>query len=238
MKRVISLFLAAVLALGLVSCGGGGDSWQEQYDLGVRYLSEGNYEEAIVAFTAAIDIDPKRAEAYIGLADAYIATEDYDQAKAVLEDALEKVSEEQHLGDVILIPHLFGPGQYIGLDPKLFPQGEKPVLVVHKSHGLILSFPSQQLQNPHILPPSPIELLSLYKKMRAKARTNKQRDDLFLLVAPGRLLSGSFHQGFPPLCIAQTIQGNEGFFIWLQLAKGTWILSSLLRRPLGEPPIG
>lgn len=161
-----------------------------------------------------------------------------DPGDLVLENVLEEVSEEQHLGDVILLSNLFGPGQYIGLDSKLFPQGEEPVLVVHKSHGLILSFPSQQLQNPHILTPSTIELLSLYKKMRAKARTNKQRDDLILLVAPGSLLSGSFHQVFPPLCIAQTIQGNEGFFIWLQLAKGTWILSSLLRRPLGEPPIG
>ena len=38
-------------------------TWQEQYDRGVRYLEDGNYEEAIIAFTAAIEIDPKRAEA-------------------------------------------------------------------------------------------------------------------------------------------------------------------------------
>lgn len=46
-------------------------TWQEQYDLGVRYLSEGNYEEAIIAFTAAIEIDPKQAPAYVGRGDAY-----------------------------------------------------------------------------------------------------------------------------------------------------------------------
>lgn len=49
-----------------------GPTWQEQYDLGVRYLSEGNYEEAIIAFTAAIEIDPKQAPAYMGRGDAYI----------------------------------------------------------------------------------------------------------------------------------------------------------------------
>lgn len=51
-----------------------GPTWQEQYDLGVRYLSEGNYEEAILAFTAAIEIDPKRAPAYVGRGDAYVST--------------------------------------------------------------------------------------------------------------------------------------------------------------------
>ena len=47
-------------------------TWQEQYDLGVRYLSEGNYKEAIIAFTAAIEIDPKQAPAYVGRGDAYV----------------------------------------------------------------------------------------------------------------------------------------------------------------------
>lgn len=56
------MFLAAVLMLGLTACGRSAEvNWQEQYDLGVRYLTEGNYEEAIIAFTAAIEIDPNRA---------------------------------------------------------------------------------------------------------------------------------------------------------------------------------
>jgi len=56
----------------LSACGQSGPTWQEQYDLGIRYLEDGNYEEAIIAFTAAIEIDPKRAPAYIGRGDAYI----------------------------------------------------------------------------------------------------------------------------------------------------------------------
>lgn len=51
-----------------------GPSWQEQYDLGIRYLSEGNYEEAIIAFTAAIEIDPRQSLPYIGRGDAYIGS--------------------------------------------------------------------------------------------------------------------------------------------------------------------
>ena len=46
-------------------------TWQEQYDLGIRYLSEGRYQEAIIAFTAAIEIDPKQALTYVGRGDAY-----------------------------------------------------------------------------------------------------------------------------------------------------------------------
>ena len=84
MKRVTALFLAAVLLLSLAACGGK-DPWQEQYDLGMRYLNEGNYQEAIIAFEAAIEIDAKRPEAYLGAAEAYIAADDIDAAIAILE---------------------------------------------------------------------------------------------------------------------------------------------------------
>lgn len=83
------------LAVVLSACGSkrpNPPTWQEQYDLGVRYLSEGNYEEAIIAFTAAIEIDPKRAEAYMGRGDAYQAqaelTEDAGDTQSLREMAL------------------------------------------------------------------------------------------------------------------------------------------------------
>ena len=100
MKRILSLVLSLCLVLGLCACGGKtetpageGLSWQEQYDLGIRYLSEGNYEEAIIAFTAAIEIDPKRPEAYIGLADVYTAQGDTDKALETLNKALELLGD-------------------------------------------------------------------------------------------------------------------------------------------------
>ena len=88
MKRTVTLLLALLLTLSLAACGEKAPTWQEQYDLGQRYLTEGNYEEAILAFTAAIEIDPKRPEAYLSLADAYEASGDLDAARKTLEDGL------------------------------------------------------------------------------------------------------------------------------------------------------
>ena len=82
MKRVAAAVL--LLALFLTACATE-STWQGQYDLGLRYLSEGNYEQAILAFTAAIEIDPKQPETYLSLADAYMAQGDTESAWAVLE---------------------------------------------------------------------------------------------------------------------------------------------------------
>ena len=100
MKRTFCVIAVLLLALSLCGCAQKapeGPTWQEQYDLGVKYLSEGNYEEAIIAFNAAIEIDPKRPEAYIGLADAYTAQGDLDKAAEILNQALEAVGENEAL---------------------------------------------------------------------------------------------------------------------------------------------
>lgn len=70
-KRIFLVFLVVAM---LTSCGQKAPTWQEQYDLGIRYLSEGSYEEAIIAFTAAIEIDPNQALAYVGRGDAYVGS--------------------------------------------------------------------------------------------------------------------------------------------------------------------
>lgn len=88
-KRLMQLCAFALsLVLLLPGCGTGAvpgktagateelQDWQSQYDLGVRYLNEGNYEEAIIAFSAAIEIDPKLAPAYVGRGDAHVALMD------------------------------------------------------------------------------------------------------------------------------------------------------------------
>lgn len=70
MKKWLSLFLIGCLLL--CACGNKQGKYQEKYDLGVKYLSEGNYEEAVIAFTAAIEIDAKQAAAYVGRGDSYM----------------------------------------------------------------------------------------------------------------------------------------------------------------------
>ncbi len=57
-------------------------TWQEHYDLGVRYLSEGNYEEAIIAFTAAIEIDPKQETLYLNRGSVRILLQDFSGAES------------------------------------------------------------------------------------------------------------------------------------------------------------
>lgn len=89
MKKITIWVLSFVFVLSLVGCSQKREetTWQEKYDLGVRYLEEGNYEEAIIAFTAAIEIDPKKAPAYVGRGDAYIGSGETEENLAVaLED--------------------------------------------------------------------------------------------------------------------------------------------------------
>lgn len=94
MRKTISILLAFVLTMSLCACGSSAAKWQEQYDLGKKYLDDGNYKEAVVAFKAAITIDPKRAEAYSGAADAYIGQDDYDNARKILQEGYKATGDE------------------------------------------------------------------------------------------------------------------------------------------------
>ena len=75
-------------------------TWQEQADLGMQQLAAGNYEEAIAAFTAAIELDPQSETAYSGLADTYVAMGEYEKAAALWQDTW---SDEDEL--TILFPN-------------------------------------------------------------------------------------------------------------------------------------
>ncbi len=106
MKRTFALIALSILIIAATFSGCGTNEiqapenlYQEQYDLGIRYLSEGNYEEAIIAFEAAIEIEPKSIDAYIGLADAYVAAGDVPAAIAVLRSAPEEVQTNQTVED-------------------------------------------------------------------------------------------------------------------------------------------
>ena len=102
MKKLFCTLLAALLLLTLAACqkapaaesADEAPGWQTKYDLGVRYLSEGNYEEAILAFEAAIEIDPKQEAVYLKYAEVYVEQGDYASALQVLERGFRETQSE------------------------------------------------------------------------------------------------------------------------------------------------
>lgn len=117
MKKLLSLVLVFVMLF--TACGKtAADGWQEQYDLGMRYLTEGNYEEAILAFTMAIEINPKNIESYIGRGDAYVlwgeTVQDLKTEKAGL--ALSDFLKAIELGDKNSQTFMKAANMYVCLD--------------------------------------------------------------------------------------------------------------------------
>lgn len=105
---VLLIFLGVIIIVGSKSSF---NKFQEQLDLGNRYLSEMNYEQAIAAFEAAIEIDPKNVEAYKGLIEAYLGQGNpdgirnaYEMASANLDkDSLSVIRDEASSGMMIII---------------------------------------------------------------------------------------------------------------------------------------
>lgn len=90
MKRIFALLLALCLLCGCNVAA----RWQEQYDLGMRYLNEQNYEEAILAFTEAIRIDKNNVDAYVQLANLYEQLDRLEKLREVLTQAVEATGDE------------------------------------------------------------------------------------------------------------------------------------------------
>lgn len=84
------ILLAACITAGLFGFHAyQGHRYQEQLSLGEKYIKELNYEDAVVALNAAIEIDPKKPEPYVLLADVYIAQEKYEEAENILQQGYE-----------------------------------------------------------------------------------------------------------------------------------------------------
>jgi len=101
MKILISLLLVAVLSTGCFSLNSSKtDQILEYLDLGDKNLIEMNYEEALLAYEAVIQLDPKRIEAYEGMAESYVGLKEYQKAAEILESGfkaadIQKPSREQ-----------------------------------------------------------------------------------------------------------------------------------------------
>lgn len=97
MKRIIKVLLISLLIITLYGCGSVyGGTWQEHYDLGIKYLADGKYEEAILEFTAAIKIDDKQVLAYIGRGDSYFSLGGEDSLLNAMNDYENALKIEPH----------------------------------------------------------------------------------------------------------------------------------------------
>lgn len=67
----------------------------ELLDLGNKYLMEQDYEQAVVAFTKAIEIDPMSVEAHIGLVEAYIRNGEFEMALEAAKKGYELTGDER-----------------------------------------------------------------------------------------------------------------------------------------------
>lgn len=74
-------------------------------DLGYRYLEGQEYEEAVIAFSRCIEVDPKWQEALLGRAEAYMGMEQWEEAvsdcRAVIQLNEEDVSAYLLLGNIL-----------------------------------------------------------------------------------------------------------------------------------------
>ena len=67
----------------------------EQLDLGNRYLEEMDYEQAIVAFNRAIEIDPMSVDAHLGLVEAYIRSGEFEMALEAAKKGYDLTGDER-----------------------------------------------------------------------------------------------------------------------------------------------
>ncbi len=68
---------------------------RKHLELGQKYLSEQDYEEAVVVFNEVIEIEPMNMDAYWGLAEAYEGLGDMETAVAILETGYELTNDER-----------------------------------------------------------------------------------------------------------------------------------------------
>ena len=83
-KTLIVIVFVSIILLIIVICGIRANMperrLQKQLDLGAQYLSELKYDQAIAVYELALEIDPMSAEAYIGISNAYLGKNEYQNA--------------------------------------------------------------------------------------------------------------------------------------------------------------
>jgi tetratricopeptide (TPR) repeat protein len=115
--RLIIVIIAAAfsaIVIGVVAfTNSPAQKLRRQLDLGEKYLSELNYEQAVAAFKDALAIDPNSQEVLSGLKEAYtqwsdslLVSEKYEEALKRLNEALSVLPEDASLSEKRVLVYL------------------------------------------------------------------------------------------------------------------------------------
>lgn len=94
----LSLLCAVIFTAVIIKNASDARQYAEQMELGEKYLAELDYESAVAIYMAAIGIEPKSADAYIGLAEAYLGMGETEKAIEILEEGIRQTDSEELKG--------------------------------------------------------------------------------------------------------------------------------------------
>jgi len=103
MKKYIKKYMVFIVAIILLLCTFAAVNAQDikesdistQLELGDKYLSELNYEEALVAYNKVLKVEPKNVDAKMGIVDVLIKTDKQDEAIQFLTEELDKYDDKE-----------------------------------------------------------------------------------------------------------------------------------------------
>lgn len=88
------IFVAAVVLIAVFVSGSRNKRYEDHLRMAEHYLDKLDYDRAILEYNEAIEIDPKRTDAYLELCDIYLLQGDKDAAIETLEDGIRKCGDD------------------------------------------------------------------------------------------------------------------------------------------------
>ncbi|MCM1059912.1 MAG: tetratricopeptide repeat protein [Eubacterium sp.] len=100
----------------------------DMLQLADKYLREMNYEQAIIEFSMVLEIEPKNTDAYLGLAEAYVALGNNERAIAVLEQAKDNVDNQQTIEEKLTEVKNFYESEHAEIITNTEPNSTAPLI--------------------------------------------------------------------------------------------------------------
>lgn len=95
---IIAIIVVVAIVIGSIFVFGSSSTEKQYNELmnqAQRYVEEKEYQRAEESYLEAIDIEPKKADAYVELADVYVTTDQVEKAVQLLEGAKDVVYEDE-----------------------------------------------------------------------------------------------------------------------------------------------